>query len=376
MDLYDYHVDEDINLDDYEFETPTTINENANKPEPSTYRFSTKTINVQLYPVMNFTKRIDYIKQEILPKYPDLILTEEELKDIIISRIIQDGISYEYFFEVLSQRAKKKKISELIPTIIKIKNSKLIDIKKIYEDTEITEEKFHFVRLYKHTARFDPDMFEKLRIQLPKSVLGERDGFRNQVSLRFFSQDKARILNVMVFQNGKLTISGVRDSRDLIYTLNLIIEHIKNLQAMNYKDLYVHHMSYQSINTHFTLNFSLDNKALYNIFLNGFKYTSRVIKDINVEMEPKTQTSMKVRFATYKEPIVDEELEQCKTVLNHGKQTYFVQNKVVPERKGTSVTFFQTGKVNLYGSASSDEVNEVYRIINEIMNKHYREIHV
>lgn len=372
METYDYLVDEDINLDDYEFETLSVNSTSNSKPRPDPYRFSTKTINVQLYPILNFQKRIDHIRENILPKYENLVLTDDDLKDIIISRIIRDGLSYEYFFDMLAQRAKSKKISELIPSIIKLKNSRMIDIKKIYEETTITEDLFHFVWLYKHTPRFDVDILEKLRLQLPKSVLKGKDGFRNQVTLRFFSQDKARILNVMIFKNGKLTISGIRDSRDLIYTINLVIEHIKKLGAMNYKDLYVHNISYQSVNTHFDLKFSLDNKSLRNIFLKGIDIVSPIITGINLEMDPKSQADLKVRFNSI--PVIDQELEECKHVLNHGKNVYFVQNVLTSDRKGSSVTFFQTGKVNIYGSSSANEVKEIYRIINEIMDKHYHDI--
>ncbi len=370
MECYDYLIEEEIDLDDYEFETMIIDSVNNLKPNPSTYRISTKTINVQLFPTLNFKKRIDYIRNEILPKYPDLILSDDELKDIIISRIIRDGLSFEYYFQVLAQKAQSKKISELIPSIIKLKNSRMIDIKKISDLTEISENKFLFVWLYKHKPKFSLEIMEKLKIQLPKSALKGNDGFRNQVTLRFYSQDNERILNVMIFKNGKLTISGIRNSDDLIYTINMVIDHIKKLGAMNYKDLYVHHISYQSVNTHFDLKFQLNNKSLYNAFTNEIKLQPTIIKTI--EMDPESQSDLKVRFHSI--PFIDKELEHCKNVLNGNKAVYNVKNIITNERKGSSVTFFQTGKVNIYGSSSIDEINKLYIIINQIMDKYYNDI--
>lgn len=372
METYDYLIEEDVNLDDYEFETMSVISTREEKPEPDPFRFSTKTVNVRLYPVINFKKRIEYLRETILCKYEDLHLSDDELKDIILSRIIRDGLSYEQFFEILSLRSKSNKISDLIPTIIKQKNSKMIDINKIYENTEFSEELFHFAGLYKARPRFDLNIMEKLKIPLPKSVLRGKDGFRNQATVRFFAQDKMRIINAMIFKNGKLTLSGIRNSKDLIYSINIIIEHIKELKAMNYKDLYVHNIDYQSVNTHFDLNFALDNRRLKTIFQDTLEFSSTLVKSIKVEPDPKSKSGLKVRFIC--SPIMDPELEECQKVLNHGKKTYFIKKSPVGVRKGSSVTFFQTGKVNIYGSSSTPEVEEIYRIINYLMDKHYKEI--
>ena len=371
---YNYEIAEDVALSEYEFSDPEEVDEIQDlRPIPDPFRCSTKTINVQLFPIVNTKKRIDYIKSEILIKYPELaeVITNEHLEEILITRIIRDGISFDYFFEILAQRFKKNKdLDFLISHIIKMKNSRLLDIIKIAEETEITEERFHFVWMYKEKPRFDQKILRKLKLKLPNSVMQGKDGFRNQVTLRFFAPDKKRLLNMMIFKNGKLTISGVRNSQDLIYAIELIIEHIKNLQAMAYKDLFVHNISYQSINTHFDLNFKLDNKKLLTAMQREVDQCPEMLKiDMN---NLKSFSDLKIRF--FIAPLIDKELEQCKSIINRTKNIIKLPVKRTKEGKGSSVTFFQTGKVNIYGSSSTEEVEKVYNLINQIMSRIYQDI--
>ena len=369
---YNYDVPEDVTLSEYEFDDPEEQEvQDDIKPVPDPFRCSTKTINVQLFPIINSQKRIDYMKNEILPKYPELILTDRQLLEILVTRIIKDGISYEYFFEILDQRHKRiKDLDKLIKTIIKVKNSRMLDLTKIANETEITEDKFHFVWMYKHKPRFDPDILKRLRLKLPNSVIQGKDGFRNQVTLRFFTEDRQRLLNMMIFKNGKLTISGVRHSQDLVYAINLVITHLKKLEAMPYKDLYVHHISYQSINTHFDLNFRLNNKKLLVAMQSEVMENPDLLK---IDMKNLNSFSdLKVRF--FITPMIDAELESCKKAINRKRKILDVPINRNTESKGSSVTFFQTGKVNIYGSSSTEEVREVYKLINQIMDRRYNEI--
>jgi hypothetical protein len=100
---YNYTIEDEANLDDYDFEDFEDNNDDEEKilvkPLPGPLKFSTRTVNISIFPVVDYEKRIKYINNEILPnlfiKYEiNIEFTDEILKKIILYRIIKDSIPY------------------------------------------------------------------------------------------------------------------------------------------------------------------------------------------------------------------------------------------------------------------------------------------
>ena len=115
----------------------------------------------------------------------------------------------------------------------------------------------------------------------------------------------------------------------------------KRAISEKYPQIYIDDVNYQSINCHYDLNFKLDNKTLYYLLLEEKENIN--IKELSYK--PNKFAGLKVKF-----------------------------HKVPEKYKGSVCIFFQSGKVNIYGSSSEEEIAFVYSVINKLMDKCYLKI--
>ncbi len=330
---YSYDIDiEDINLNDYKFlEYPTDTNR-ITYIKPTELKYSTITSNVSLLPIIqNLEIEIEKLNK-IIEKYPLIKenITYDILYFIYIHRIIIDCINPEEFFKTLntSLMKKKKTLKYLSEKLFKITTSNFININLIYDNIILDNDTVTSV------------FMRNKEIKTIDNYVNKKSGFRNQISFRMKSEDKKRIINIMIFQNGKMTLSGCRNENDIIYISSFIKNFIENFKvneicAVNYK-LKTEKIIYHSINCHFNLNFKINNNEIYKLFKDN------ELVDF-ISYKPNTFPGLKIRF---KEDI---------------KMNF----------KGGLVIFFQSGKINLYRSAHFEEIEWLYKTINEIIYKNY-----
>lgn len=461
---YNYNVDDEVDLDDYEFEDFDTPNEIIlQKPEPSKLKYSTRTVNLSIFPDIDYTTRIKYIRETILPplmkeySLDSTVFTDEILSRIILYRIIKDSIPYEQYFKLLCLKLSTGEPLTMDLVKFKIDNtqSKFIDVKFLYENiildenhvntvmmrdqplktiltfksnisderlneiktlinqliptefnskvnftrnaTEITDVYVHdlFTKPCIPIESFDIDssckcidkkctetpcesdtstyidyckqgMLEWKRynntlltlenkllftlnpsetIQIHQYYHNNKLGFRNQATFRMLTEDRQRTINIMIFQNGRMTFTGCRTTADVNYISNWIKNLVETMEvngkrAINkkYPKIFIGDIVNQSMNCHYDLKFSLDNNLLYYLLLEEkmFKY---------VDYKPNKFAGLKLRF-----------------------------HEVPGKYKGTVCIFFQSGKINIYRSASEEEIEYVYQTINDLMTKYYSKI--
>jgi TATA-box binding protein (TBP) (component of TFIID and TFIIIB) len=444
---YNYNVDDEIDLDDYEFESfETTDTVVSKKPDPSILKYSTRTVNLSIFPDIDYTSRIDYIRKTILPplmeKYSvNIKFTDEILKRIILYRIIKDSIPYEHYFALLCQKLIKEPLTmELVMFKIDNTQSKFVDVKFLYDHTELTDshvntimmrdqslktilsflgniptERLDIIKktirenvpvIYNNRIHYSLNATEQTDVYLHDLILkpllpiesyeskdiveeghelyckqglqewenystiiselnnvllftmqasdtiqiqqfyhNNKLGFRNQVTFRMLSEDRARTINIMIFQNGRMTFTGCRTTEDVNYISKWIKNLVENItvdgkRPINdkYSKIYIGDVINQSMNCHYDLKFSLDNNLLYYLLLEEkmFKY---------VDYKPNKFAGLKLRF-----------------------------HEVPDKYKGTVCIFFQSGKINIYRSASEEEIDYVYTTINTLMDKYYPQI--
>lgn len=340
---YDYNVDDTINLDDYDFEEYDEENnetlQNNLKPTPSILKYSTRTVNLSIFPVFDYEKRIDYIHKLILPplfkKYEiNVKFPEDILKKIILYRIIKDSIPYDVYFDALCAKLVNEPLTiELIMFKIENTQSRFIDVKFLYDNVPLDKNYVNTVLMRDYPLKTVIDYHNRKR------------GFRNQVTFRMLSEDKQRTINIMIFQNGRMTFTGCRTNDDVIYIYTWIKNLIETLSVNNkraihekYEKIYIADIVNQSMNCHYDLKFKLDNNLLYYLLLDEkmFKY---------VDYKPNKFAGLKLRF-----------------------------REVPGKYKGTVCIFFQSGKINIYRSASEEEIAYIYETVNSLMDKYYLKI--
>ncbi len=363
---YNYNIDKNIDLDDYKFNDydikieDKDKDKSKEKPKPSNYRISTMTVNAHLFPHIKFDKPMKIIRKKY--NIPDL--TDELLKKIIIHRLIKDTISYEKYFDILINKLKTKKLTENLAMNLKIDSySKFIDFKKIYYNTELNSNKIQTVSTRGLPIRSTEPITKKQ---------SEKKCFGNQVTIRMLTYDKKRILNVMLFNNGTMTISGIRNNDDLIYIIEHVIQHVIKLGAVskNYSKLYIENIKYSSINCHYSLNFEINNNKLYKII------NSNNIENINyVNFEPSNFAGLKINCKPVED---DNDKKECidyflpqNINLNDINILHNIKKK---SKKPSTAIVFSSGKINLYGVTSKKEIDTVYNTINQLISKFYNEI--
>ena len=135
---YEYVIDDEIS--EYEFEDLNSPNSVILlKPTPSVLNYSTRTVNLSIFPICDYEKRIDYINNVILPplfeKYKiNIKFHNDILKKIILYRIIKDSIPYDtYFNSLCSYLVSEPLTMDLVMHKIENTQSKFIDIKFIVD---------------------------------------------------------------------------------------------------------------------------------------------------------------------------------------------------------------------------------------------------
>jgi TATA-box binding protein (TBP) (component of TFIID and TFIIIB) len=338
MNEYSYINDTiDIDLDDYEFDDPENITQvQTSKPEPGELKFSTRTINLSIFPNIDISSRIKYIRNKILPNYPVLSqsqLTDDHLKFIILYRIIKDSIPYEIYFNLLANHITKtpdKPIDTMIKFKINNTQSTFIDTVHLYNTLKLSLKGVNTV------------MMRNKPIRTLVGFENKKLGFRNQVTFRILSQDQSRTINIMIFQNGRMTMTGCRTDEDVEYISEIIKNVLVNSSAINScytkNGLYMDDLVNQSMNCHYDLKFKVNNNELYNLF-NEYNHLFKYIV-----YDPNKFAGLKVQF--------------------NETETF----------KGTVCIFFQSGKINIYRSASTEEIHSIYSQVNDLMTKHYQRV--
>lgn len=347
---YSYEIEDNtVNLDDYSFNDYIIAKTSLTKPEPTNLTHSTRTVTLSLcYPV-EYNYYTDILNNNNIDYS---MLTDDLLKYIIDYRIIKDSIPILDYFKALHDKIKKgyAVTRELLGKLLSsMSDSNFIDIMALYNNTTLSKEHINTM------------VVRDLPIKTVVDYTSTKRGFRNQVTFRIISTDGTRNINVMVFQNGKLTITGCRSKEEVQSIIDLVINHIYNLTASgtqilqkpewntenNELLLHVEDLVCHSMNYHFNLKFSIDNSELYSV-LHKLNEDSNNTLFYYLDFDPERFAGLKFRF----------------------------NENIALGYKGSLCIIFQTGSINIYRSSSEEEVQFVYDTINDWMNTFYNKIKI
>lgn len=331
--MYDYFNLDEIKLNDFIFNEYITNIKITKYMEPSELKFSTITCNTSLIPIIkDLDEKLQIFKNYIPENFKNLI-NDELLKNIYINRIIIDGLDPKIFFDTLTEKSfnKKFKLEKACLTILNLSSSTFIDIFSIYDNIELNENTISSVFMRnKETKSID-------------NYVNTKKGFRNQISFRMKSFDKKRIINVMLFQNGKMTLTGCRNTEDIENISNYIKNFLNNFSVNNKKicnyELEIKNIVFHSINCHFNLNFQINNNELSKILKNCPEIDFLMYK-------PNTYPGLKCRF----------------------------KENIEKKYKGGLIIFFQSGKINIYRTKNFEEINFLYEFINKLVKENFEKL--
>ncbi len=182
--------------------------------------------------------------------------------------------------------------------------------------------------------------------------------FFNQATIIVKPVQNFRQINIKIFINGNVTMTGCKYQNDGIFANNVIINKInecKEIFIKNDVSLYLSNYSITLINTDFSIGYTIDKIELYTII--NEKY------DLFVTYEPLLFVAVKITYMwnkKYKDGIC-----HCDTLC---------KNKKTSICKRVTIMVYHTGKIVITGSNTEEQAYEVYHFIIELLNSNYGSI--
>lgn len=228
----------------------------------------------------------------------------------------------------------------------------LINIEKLYEYTELDEKDVATIKYLYDKKTVLPEK-KKRKNSTKKKV------FYNQLTIVVYIAEN-NYMNIKLFSNGKIQITGCKSLADVSIGLNKLIKNIllyniDNIFTEN-KELTYNEPVVEMINSNFNVNFSIDLSKLYYILDKKLRNNDKYI--IAVSYESLMYPGINLKFA------------------NLDEKTGFTKNKYnqIRYNKKISLFIFSSGNIIITGANNHNQINLSYNYINNILKENYSTI--
>jgi TATA-box binding protein (TBP) (component of TFIID and TFIIIB) len=192
----------------------------------------------------------------------------------------------------------------------------------------------------------------------------KRQHFYNQCSVIIKPDQKRRPINVKLFTNGSITLTGCLYDCDGYDAIKVLIEELKKYPAVfpdgKVTDIDITKYEITMINSNYELGFKINRIKLYYILL-GYKY-------LVIYNNPEKYPGVKLCF--FWNAFNKENIGICKcTKKCNGKGSGYGDGKC----KKLTITIFQSGSILISGRTEL-QLSHAYKVVNSIFKKHYGDI--
>ena len=204
-----------------------------------------------------------------------------------------------------------------------------------------------------------------------KRTIQHKRTFDNQISFVYKLADNYYV-NVKVFQNGSLHITGSRTVDDIKIPLEKLVKEIKNNNIKileNIDNLEYGNIQILMINTDFkifkdierTSNFAIKRRTLHTILINDYNMIAR--------FDPSTYPGVKIEYwwnntNNIRDASVHYDIRNVKSKSN-------VKDGI----KKITIAVFESGSILITGAITIDQVDETYKFICDIIEKNKEQIY-
>jgi len=319
------------------------INNKENKiPEPSYFTISTQSAmcNISCTNDINLSKIVVYIGKSIIEN----IVMKKNL-DYLIRGIVVDNLVIRYDESYLKKY--KKPYIKYMGNVLDINNDN--DIFFMYNNIEILEK----------------NSLKKQGRQKKK----ENDNFYNSCSIIVKADLSTKCVNIKLFNNGKITLTGSKDELDgynsCVVLLNIMknepsifldvdINLLNNMKIDNYK--------ITMINSDFNTHFKIDLLKLLSILNNNDK-------DLFTKFNPEKYRGLIIGYYWNLNKEKQDGKCLCKCKCN-GKGNGNGEGQC----KKITISVFKSGSIIITGGRLVKQIEDAYSLINEIFRDNYYEI--
>ena len=254
-------------------------------------------------------------------------------------------------------------------------NEERLDINIIELFNNITINSDDKAETFVYTSRFESkDSTTKIvrgNYIKKKRTIQHKRTFDNQISFVYKLAENYYV-NVKVFQNGSLHITGSRTVEDIKIPLEKLVKEIKdnNIKILeNIDNLEYGNIQILMINTDFkifkdiehTLNFAIKRRTLHTILINDYNMIAR--------FDPSTYPGVKIEYwwnnaNNIRDASTHYDIRNVKSKSN-------VKNGI----KKITIAVFESGSILITGAITIDQVDETYKFICDIIEKNKEKIY-
>ena len=254
-------------------------------------------------------------------------------------------------------------------------NEDRLDINIIELFNNITINSDDKVETFVYTSRFESkDSTTKIvrgNYIKKKRTIQHKRTFDNQISFVYKFADNYYV-NVKVFQNGSLHITGSRTVEDIKIPLEKLVKEIKNNNIKileNIDNLEYGNIQILMINTDFkifkdvehTSNFAIKRRILHTILINNYNMIAR--------FDPSTYPGVKIEYwwnnaNNIRDASTHYDIRNAKSKSN-------IKDGI----KKITIAVFESGSILITGAITIDQVDETYKFICDIIEKNKEQIY-
>ena len=205
-----------------------------------------------------------------------------------------------------------------------------------------------------------------------KKTKGKKN-FYNQATLivRINSNSDAKEVNVKIFNNGNLQMTGLKseeNGKKVIHTLynelektKEIIDGVEKKGVSHVGEFSFNKFQIQLINSDFSANFKIKRDVLNDLIISQYNIFST--------FEPCIYPGVNTKYYWNKTSNNSNGVCMCSKTCN-GKGNGYGDGKC----KKITIAIFQSGNIIITGARNTEQINDTYKFITELLKKHYNSL--
>ena len=220
-----------------------------------------------------------------------------------------------------------------------------INLKKIYDSVPITE----YIPFIEYGSENIPKGFSKKMLR-KKRKKTKKKSFYNQATVHVVHDGK--IMNVKLFNNGKIQITGLKKVHQGPELIQLLIEYFKDLSILDYDTFLMNH-KLVLINSDFDIGFEINREVLHREIIDSGVYSS---------YEPCIYPGVNIKY--FMNTINFDGICDCSAMCN-GKGRADGDG----DCKKVTIAVFKSGKIIITGGQHTDQLEKAYRFIKNFIDE-------
>lgn len=197
----------------------------------------------------------------------------------------------------------------------------------------------------------------------------DNENFYNSCSIIVKASLDVKCVNIKLFNNGKITLTGSKDEKDGYYSAMVLLEELKkdkkifiDMEDKNIENIKISDYKITMINSDFHTNFKIDLLKFLNI-LNTCE------KELFTKFNPEKYRGLIIGYYWNTNKSIQDGKCNC-TVKCNGKGCGTGNG----ECKKITISIFKSGSIIITGGRLVKQIENAYQSINEILKKYYHNI--